>query len=125
MPEYRVHHDHHHHIFTSTVTVEELAGSPLSDVEKAAQLAVTGRKNWKTLRDKGEAVWPLKLCVDNNTGVLSLPSSPHYPFTVKAHFLKVGRHRNWRCRDTTHSRGQPWKNIVHLQSEKATQFVFH
>ena len=51
------------HSYVSTLTVDDLSYSP-SDMEKArddSHLVATGRRNWKTLRGKGEAVWPLNL----------------------------------------------------------------
>ncbi|KAJ7592967.1 hypothetical protein C8J56DRAFT_1161962 [Mycena floridula] len=49
--------------FVSTLAVDDLSYTP-SAAEKTrddAQLAATGRRNWKTLRGKGEAVWPPQL----------------------------------------------------------------
>ena len=49
-----------HDFMCMSTTVEELSYTP-SQAEKtrdAAQVVATGRKSWKTLRGKGEAVWP-------------------------------------------------------------------
>ena len=51
------------HSYVSTLAVDDLLYSP-SDVEKArddAHLVAAGRRNWKTLRGKREAVWSLDL----------------------------------------------------------------
>ena len=51
--------------FINMSTVDDLSYTP-SEEEKyrdAAQIAATGRRSWKTLRGKGEAVWPPKLSV--------------------------------------------------------------
>ena len=48
-------------------SVTDFSYSP-SEEEKtrnAAQIAATGRRNWKTLRGKGEAVWPPHLYVES------------------------------------------------------------
>ena len=48
-----------------STTVDELSYTP-SQEEKtrdAEQIVATGRKSWKTLRGKGEAVWPPILLV--------------------------------------------------------------
>lgn len=46
--------------FVMSTTVEDLSYTP-SEQEKcrdAEQFVATGRKSWKTLKGKGEAVWP-------------------------------------------------------------------
>lgn len=46
--------------FVMATTVADLSYTP-SEEEKsrdAAQFVATGRKSWKTLKGKGEAVWP-------------------------------------------------------------------
>jgi len=43
-----------------STTVDDLSYTP-SEQEKsrdAAQIVATGRRSWKTLKGKGEAVWP-------------------------------------------------------------------
>jgi hypothetical protein len=46
-------------------TIEELSYTPTMEerYRDAAQVATTGRTNWKTLRGRGEAVWPPHLYV--------------------------------------------------------------
>lgn len=49
-----------HEFVCMSTTVDELSYTP-SQEEKtrdAEQIVATGRKSWKTLRGKGEAVWP-------------------------------------------------------------------
>lgn len=52
--------DTQHGFICMSTTVDELSYTP-SQEEKARdaeQVVATGRKSWKTLRGKGEAVWP-------------------------------------------------------------------
>jgi hypothetical protein len=54
--------------FVGMTSVTDFSYSP-SEEEKtrnAAQIAATGRRNWKTLRGKGEAVWPPHLYVESD-----------------------------------------------------------
>ncbi len=46
-------------------TVEDLSYTPSADEQSrdVAQIAATGRRSWKTLKGKGEAVWPPNLYV--------------------------------------------------------------
>jgi len=41
-------------------TVDDLSYTPSAEerTRDAAQIAATGRRSWKTLKGKGEAVWP-------------------------------------------------------------------
>ena len=53
------------HGYINMSTMDDLSYT-LSGEEKyrdAAQIAATGRRSWKTLRGKGEAVWPPNLSV--------------------------------------------------------------
>lgn len=52
--------------FVSFSTVDDLSYAPTDEEisRNDKQQAATGRKSWKTLRDKeGEAVWPPTMCV--------------------------------------------------------------
>lgn len=53
-------HGQQEYSFVMATTVDDLSYTP-SEEEKyrdAAQFVATGRKSWKTLKGKGEAVWP-------------------------------------------------------------------
>lgn len=56
--------------YIHTSTVEDLSYTPSAreQTRDAAQIAATGRRSWKTLRGKGEAVWPPNLCVQRLPG---------------------------------------------------------
>jgi len=56
-----------------STTVDDLSYTPSDDQRSrdAAQIEATGRKSWKTIQGKGEAVWPPILYVIHHN-----PSAP-------------------------------------------------
>ncbi|EDR01694.1 uncharacterized protein LACBIDRAFT_333124 [Laccaria bicolor S238N-H82] len=65
------------HGFINMSTVDDLSYTPSEDEKyrDAAQIAATGRRSWKTLRGKGEAVWPPNLsggCSDRRQATLQI-----------------------------------------------------
>jgi hypothetical protein len=59
----------------------------------AVNTIVSGRKSWKTLKGKGEAVWPpyLEAALIEGPPTLPLPSSPTYPPPFSQHSTSTVR----------------------------------